>query len=187
MNERKTVLVTDYAWENLEPEKEILSKIGADLVVASSGQEDKLVELVRDVDGILTCWVKVTEKVIRVAKRCKVIGRYGIGVDNIAIEEATRRGIIVTNVPSYCVDEVSEHAMALLLSCARQVSFYDRAIKKGRWNPQTGNKKFRLRGKTLGLIFIKAPHSGQNSVLLINSLINPHFTHMPCKSNPKLT
>ena len=152
MNERRSVLVTDYAWENLEPEREILSKVGADLVIARSGQEEKLAELAKDVVGILTCWTKVTGKVIRMAKRCKVIGRYGIGVDNIAVEEATAAGIIVTNVPSYCVDEVSDHAMALLLSCARKISFYDRAIKKGRWDLQLGNKMFRLSGKILGLI-----------------------------------
>ncbi len=152
MNERRSVLVTDYAWENLEPEREILSKVGADLVIAPSGQEEKLVELAKEVDGILTCWSNVTAEVINVAKRCKVIGRYGIGVDNIAVEEATRAGIIVTNVPSYCVEEVSDHAMALLLSCARKISFYDRAIKKGRWDLQAGNKMFRLRGGILGLI-----------------------------------
>lgn len=152
MNKRRSVLVTDYAWENLEAEKKILSKVGADLVIAPSDQEEKLVELAKEIDGILTCWAKVTAKVVKVAKRCKVIGRYGIGVDNIAVEEATRAGIIVTNVPSYCVDEVSDHAMALLLSCARKISFYDRAIKKGHWDLQAGNKMFRLAGKTLGLI-----------------------------------
>ena len=152
MDKRKSVLVTDFAWESLEPERKILSKVGADLVIAPSGEEEKLIELAKGVDGILTCWAKVTAKVVKAAKRCKVIGRYGIGLDNIAVEEATRAGIIVTNVPSYCIDEVSDHAMALLLSCARKVSFYDRAIKKGQWNLQAGNKMFRLRGKTLGLI-----------------------------------
>lgn len=152
MSERRSILITDYAWESLEPEREILSEVGADLVISPSGEEKKLVELARDVDGILTCWAKVTAKVVKAAKRCKVIGRYGIGVDNIAVEEATQAGIIVTNVPSYCIDEVSDHAMALLLSCARKISFYDGAIKKGQWNLQAGNKMFRLRGKTLGLI-----------------------------------
>lgn len=152
VSERMRVLVTDYAWDNLEPEREIFSKVGADLVIAPSGQEEKLVELVKKVDGVLTCWAKVTEKVVRAAKRCQVIGRYGIGLDNIAVKEATRAGIIVTNVPSYCIDEVSDHAMALLLGCARKISFYDRAIKGGRWDLQAGNKMFRLRGKTLGLI-----------------------------------
>ena len=152
MGKHRSVLVTDYAWESLEPEREILSKAGAELVIAPCGQEKELIELAKEVDGILTCWAKVTVKVVEAAKRCKVIGRYGIGVDNIAVEEATQAGIIVTNVPSYCVDEVSDHAMALLLGCARKISFYDTAIKKGQWSLQSGNKMFRLRGKTLGLI-----------------------------------
>lgn len=152
MGKHVNVLITDYAWESLEPERKILSKVGADLVVAPSGQEEELIELAKEVDAILTCWAKVTRKVVKMAKRCKVIGRYGIGVDNIAVEEATRVGIIVTNVPAYCIDEVSDHAMALLLGCARKISFYDRAIKKGQWNSQSGNQMFRLRKKTLGLI-----------------------------------
>ncbi len=152
MNKQTKVLITDYAWENVEPEREILSKIGADLVIASSDKEEELINEVGTVNGILTCWAEVTKKVIEAAKKCQVIGRYGVGVDNVAIEEATRKGIIVTNVPTYCTDEVSEHAMALLFSCARKTCFYTAAIKKGQWNLQIGNKMFRLRGKTLGLI-----------------------------------
>ncbi|MBE0477859.1 C-terminal binding protein [Candidatus Aerophobetes bacterium] len=150
--EHRKVLVTDYAWENLQPERKVLSKVGADLVVASSGKEEELVKLAKEVVGILTCWARVTPRVVNAAKKCQVIGRYGIGVDNIAVEEATKLGIIVTNVPSYCTDEVSEHAMALLLNCARKVSFYDRTIKRGEWDIQSGNRMFRLRGKILGLI-----------------------------------
>lgn len=147
------VLVTDYAWENLDPEKKALRGIGVELVIAPSGEEEELINLVKDdVQGILTCWAKVTNKVIEAAKKCQVISRYGIGVDNVNVEAATQHGIIVTNVPDYCTDEVSEHAMAMLLSCARKVCFYDRAIKQGQWNLQMGNKLFRVRGKTLGLI-----------------------------------
>lgn len=152
MSRSVRVLVTDYPWESLEPEREILSKVGADLVVAPSDKEEELIELARTVNGILTCWAKVTKNVIEAARKCQVIARYGIGVDNVAVEEATQKGIIVTNVPTYCTDEVSDHAMALLFSCARKVCFYNKAIKKGQWNLQVGNKMFRLRGKTLGLI-----------------------------------
>lgn len=149
---QKKVLVTDYAWENLEQEKEILNKIGAKLVVSTSGEENELIKLAVDVDGILTCWAKVTDRVIEAAKKCQVIGRYGIGLDNIDVEKATQLGILVTNVPTYCVDEVSEHALALLLACARKISFYDRAVKGGKWDLQAGNSMMRLRGKTLGII-----------------------------------
>ena len=73
----KKVLVTDYAWPSLEPERAVLARVGAELVVAPDGDEDTLTELARDVDGILTCWAQTTERVIRAAEKCVVVGRYG--------------------------------------------------------------------------------------------------------------
>ena len=112
----KKVLVTDYAWPSLEPERAVLARVGAELVVAPDGDEDTLTELARDVDGILTCWAQTTERVIRAAEKCVVVGRYGVGVDNIAVDTATELGIVVAYVPDYCVQEVANHAMALLLA-----------------------------------------------------------------------
>ncbi len=146
------VLITDYAWKSLEPEREILAQVGASLVVAKSGNEDELAGLAGDVDGILTCWRPVTARVIRRAEHCRSIGRYGIGLDNIDVECATELGIVVTNVPSYCVEEVSDHALALLLSLARKVTSYDHAIKAGRYDLRALMPIYRLRGKTLGIV-----------------------------------
>jgi D-3-phosphoglycerate dehydrogenase len=146
------VLVTDYAWKSLRLEQEILERVGASLVVAKTGSEDEFVQLAADVDGILTCWKRVSEKVIRNAPRCQAIARYGIGLDNIDVEYATKMGIVVTNVPAYCVEEVSDHAMALLLSLARKVAFYDRAIKSGSYDLQAGTPLHRLKGQTLGIV-----------------------------------
>src|SRR5260370_26640106 len=146
------VLITDYAWNSVEPERKILEGIRATLVVAETGSEDELVRLASDVEGILTCWKAVTAKVIQSAHRCLAIGRYGIGLDNIDVECATRMGIVVTNVPRYCVEEVSDHAMALLLSLARKVALYDRAIKSGSYDLQAGTPLYRIRGKTLGIV-----------------------------------
>ena len=146
------ILVTDYAWESLEPERRILKKAGATLVVAKTGEEDELTALAPNVDGILTCWKSVTEKVLRAASRCLVIGRYGVGLDNIDVTHATNAGIVVTNVPDYCAEEVSDQAMSLLLSCARNVTFYDRAIKKGEYDLQSGVPLYRIAGKTLGIV-----------------------------------
>ena len=119
------VLITDYAWSSIEPEREVLAKIGAELIVAKTGDEEELLTLAPTVDGILTCWKPVRESVIDAAKKCQIIARYGIGLDNIDVETSTENGIIVTNVPAYCVDEVSDHAMALLLACARKISVYN--------------------------------------------------------------
>jgi D-3-phosphoglycerate dehydrogenase len=151
-NRQKRILVTDYAWDSLDVEKKILEKVNASLVVATTGDENELVSLAADVDGILTCWKPVTERVINNSPNCQVISRYGIGLDNIDVAFSTKTGIVVTNVPSYCVDEVSDHAMALLLALGRKVAFYDRAIKSGTYNLRSETPLYRLRGKTLGIV-----------------------------------
>jgi D-3-phosphoglycerate dehydrogenase / 2-oxoglutarate reductase len=148
----RKVLVTDYAWNSLAIEQEILGKVGAELIVAQKGSEDELAELAHDAEGILTCWKPVTRRVIEQAIKCQAIGRYGIGLDNIDVQCATTMGIVVTNVPAYCVDEVSEHAMALLLSCARKVPLYDKAAKSGTYDVRAGGPIYRIRGKTLGIV-----------------------------------
>jgi|HubBroStandDraft_6_1064221.scaffolds.fasta_scaffold239275_1 D-3-phosphoglycerate dehydrogenase len=148
----KRVLITDYAWKSLDRERRILEEVGATLVPAKTGEEDELSILAANVEGILTCWRRVSEKVIQNAPRCLAIGRYGIGLDNIDVPFATQAGIIVTNVPSYCVEEVAEHTMALLLSLARKITFYDREVKSGVYNLQSQTPLYRISGKTLGIV-----------------------------------
>ena len=147
------VLVTDYVWPSLEPEREVLAAIGAELVAAPDGDEDTLVSMARDVDAILTCFAKVTENVVRAAESCVAIGRYGVGVDNIAVDTATELGIAVTYVPDYCVDEVSDHVMALLLAWNRRIVPLDRSVRTTGWGsvPLT-MRMMRLRDKTLGIV-----------------------------------
>ena len=152
MDVKYTVLMTDYAWPSVEPERKVLSEIGAELIVAETGAEDELVSLAPQSDGILTCWEQTTTAVIRAAERCQVIGRCGIGLDNIDVKTATELGIVVTNVPAYCIDEVSDHAMALLLACARKISIFDREAKRGGWVRDVGPPVYRIRGKTLGIM-----------------------------------
>ncbi|MCG9127365.1 C-terminal binding protein [Candidatus Poribacteria bacterium] len=146
------ILITDYAWSSIEPEREIISQIGGEVIVADSGTETELLKLAPSVDAILTCWKPVQERILNAAEKCQIISRYGIGVDNINVESATEHGIIVTNVPKYCVDEVSEHTFALLLSCVRQTSRHNRSVRSGKWDCTIGQKMYRLRGKTLGVI-----------------------------------
>jgi D-3-phosphoglycerate dehydrogenase len=146
------VVVTDYAWDSLEPEKQILRDAGAVMSVCETGELDELRRTVASAAGILTCWKAVPGDVIDLATECVVIGRYGIGVDNIDVDRATELGIVVTNVPAYCLDEVSDHAMALLLAAVRKVAFYDRNVRVGIWDNQIGPPIPRLRGKILGII-----------------------------------
>jgi D-3-phosphoglycerate dehydrogenase len=146
------VLVTDYAWNDLEIESKVLADVSASLVAAESGDEDELIQLAVEADGILTNWKSVTRKVIANAPKCKAIVRYGVGLDNIDVPYATETGIVVANVPHYCLEEVSDHALALLLALTRKIAFYDRGIKAGRYDLKSGTPMFRVRGKTLGLV-----------------------------------
>ena len=130
----RRVLVTDYTWTSTDPEAEVLARAGAELVLAETGSEDELVELVGDADAILTCFALVTPAVVRAGERLQVIGRYGIGVDNIAVDVATELGIPVTNVPEYCVDEVAEHVLALILAHERGICRFDSAVRRGDWS-----------------------------------------------------
>ena len=145
------VLFTDLPWGNQEIEHEILKTIDAEPVVAPDGGEETLARLAGDVDAITTCWAKVTDKVIAAAPRCRIISRMGIGLDNISIPAATARGIPVTNVPDYCVEEVADHALALLLALARNVTFFHLRTKRGEYDLKAGPPMRRLAGQTLGL------------------------------------
>jgi D-3-phosphoglycerate dehydrogenase len=101
----------------------------------------------------MTCFAQVTPRVVRAAKRCLVISRYGVGVDNIAVDTATAEGIVVTYLPDYCVDEVSNHVMALLLTWNRQVGFHDAMARQGHWGGAPAPVPLvRLWGRTLGII-----------------------------------
>ncbi len=152
MSNNYTILITDYAWSSIEPERQILSDVGANVIVAESGNEDELISHAPNVDGILTCWKPVRDCVISAASKCQIIARYGIGLDNIDVASATENGIIVTNVPAYCVDEVSDHAMALLLACARKIPQYNSSVKSNNWDQNIGYQMYRLRDKTLGIV-----------------------------------
>ena len=146
------VLVTDYAWPNLAREQEILGRVGASLVEAKTGSEEELMQLAPPVAGILTCWKPVTRRVIEQATGCLAIARYGIGLDNIDVQCATEHGMVVTNVPGFCREEVAEHALALILVCARKVVAYDRSNKAGVYNLKAHTPLYRIRGKTLGIV-----------------------------------
>ncbi len=149
----KKVLLTDYVWPSVEPERAVLASAGAELIVAPNGNEDTLASLAKDVDGIMTCFAQVTETVLRAADKCVVVGRCGVGVDNIAVDCATELGIAVTYVPDYCVDEVSDHVMAMLHAWNRRIVLFDRSVKSRGWGAQPLTlRMMRLRGKKLGVI-----------------------------------
>ena len=149
---RFTVLVTDFAWPSLEIEREILARVDADLLVAETGEAEELIALAPQADAMLTNWSRIPTEALDAAPRCLVVSRFGIGVDNIPVERATELGILVTNVPAFCIDEVSDHTMALLLACSRHVVALANAVRRGAWSLEPARGQHRLRGQTLGIV-----------------------------------
>jgi D-3-phosphoglycerate dehydrogenase len=129
------VLITDHVFPGLDIEHEVLEPLGAEIVLAPTTDEETLVELASDVDGLLVCFAPVPARVVDAAAAggCRVIARYGIGYDNVAVDAASRHGIVVTNVPDYCLDEVADHAMALLLGAARGLIPATREVAADGW------------------------------------------------------
>ena len=147
------VLVTDFAWPDPKVEQALLSRIGAELIAAPDGDEDTLAELAKGVCGIMTCWAQTTRRVIEAALPVlKVVSRYGVGLDNIDVAYATDQGIPVTYVPDYCMVDVAEHTLALLLALSRKVATLAGKVKAGTWDIQSGVPLTRLTGRTLGLV-----------------------------------
>ena len=146
------VVLTDYVWESLDVEKKLLDGL-ADLVAMKVKTPDEFIAEAADCDALLNTYAgPITAEVMAKMPKCRIIARYGIGVDTIDLEAATAAGIIVTNNPTYCIEEVAEHTMALILACARKVAFYDRLVRAGRWEVPPGKPMFRLVGRTLGLV-----------------------------------
>ena len=146
------VLVTDYAWSSLVRERSILKPLGVELIAAETGDVDELVWLASDVEAILTCWAQVDQRVLDAATHCRTVARYGVGLDNIDVAHATRLGMIVTNVPFFCQEEVADHTMLLVLALARQLKpLIDRSAG-GNWGLPKGLTPARIRGKVLGLV-----------------------------------
>lgn len=146
------VLLTDRAWPDTLIEREILVAAGAELAEAPATDEATLVALAADADAIATTWARVTDKVVRSARRARVICRVGIGLDNIAVATATELAIPVTNIPDYCTAEVADHALALILACARNVAFFHLRTKRREYSLQAAPPIPRLAGKRLGLV-----------------------------------
>jgi len=146
------VVLTDYVWESLDVEKNTLGEL-ADLVPLKTKKPEEFLAQAEDCDALLNTYAgPITAEVMARMPKCRIIARYGIGVDTIDLDAATQAGIIVTNNPTYCIEEVAEHTMALVLACARKVPVYDRLVRGGRWEVPPGKPMFRVSGRSLGLV-----------------------------------
>jgi D-3-phosphoglycerate dehydrogenase len=146
------VSVADSVFPNLGPTRTVLSRIGAELSLADAPTPEAIVKVARQADAVMVTYGKITAEMIRQMARCRIIARFGIGVDNVDIAAATEAGIVVTRVPDYCVDEVSDHTMALLLALVRKIPFANSLVHAGRWGMPAVVPIHRVRGTVLGLV-----------------------------------
>jgi D-3-phosphoglycerate dehydrogenase len=146
------IVITDYRFPDIEQEKRAVEAAGGTLVAGQAVTEEQVADLCRDADGVLNARAPVTKRAIAAMERCRIIVRYGIGVDTIDVPAATERGIMVANVPDYCLDEVSDHALTLLLMLSRQMIPAIALAREDVWPVSKMPPLQRLRGQTCGLI-----------------------------------
>jgi len=146
------VAVADSVFPNLDPAKAVLSEIGAELELAADSSAESVMKLAADADAVLVTYAKINADMIRQMKKVRIISRFGIGVDNVDLDAATQKGIVVTKVPDYCIDEVSDHAMALLLAAVRKIPMGTDQVHTGTWKMPNFVPIHRLRGSVLGLV-----------------------------------
>jgi D-3-phosphoglycerate dehydrogenase len=145
------IVITDHRFPNIDQEIREVREAGWTLVVGQVTAEDQLINLCRDADGVLAGRARISKKVIATMERCRIIVRYGIGVETIDIQAANDHGIMVANVPDYCIDEVSDHALAFLLILSRQMFPAMALAKKESWSISGMPSLHRLRGQVCGL------------------------------------
>src|SRR5947209_5570099 len=145
------VAVTDSVFPNLDAARGVVSKVGAELHLAKEPTAAAIMEVAAAADAVLTTYAKVTAEMIQQMTRCRIIARFGIGVDNVDIPTATSKGIVVTKVPDYCIDEVSDHAMALLLALIRKIPFSNARVHAGRWEMSAVVPIHRWRARVAGV------------------------------------
>jgi len=152
MSDRPKVVITDFDYGDVEIETEILERAGAEVVALQAKSQEDLFEAAKDCAAMMNQYARVGAETISRMEKCQVIARYGIGVDIVDVEAATRSGILVTNVRDYCTEEVADHAITLWLTLARKIIDFNLATHKGIWRWQSGQPIYRLRGQTMGVV-----------------------------------
>jgi D-3-phosphoglycerate dehydrogenase / 2-oxoglutarate reductase len=146
------IAVTDSVFPSLDPAKAALARLNPTYRMSKSVNADDIIAVAKDADAVLVTYAKLTRDVLSQFTRCKAIGRFGLGVDNIDLPTAKEKGIAVNYVPDYCIREVSDHAMALLLSLIRKIPLSNKLVQGGRWEMPAVVPIRRIEGTVLGLI-----------------------------------
>jgi D-3-phosphoglycerate dehydrogenase len=148
----RLVVLTDQVFPDTDVERALLARADAELRVLADSSPGAIRDEAADADAVLTTYAPLDRETIAALGRCRVIARYGIGVDNIDLDAAREHGIVVTNVPDYCVEEVADHTLGLVLAAARKIVEGNALVRAGAWGIRGLVPVSRLRGRTLGLI-----------------------------------
>ena len=151
MSEFFCVAITDCEFSSIEPEVQELAGL-ATVSKYSCRNEEDVIDAAKDADAIIVQYAPISRRVIQALTRCKVIARYGVGVDMIDLEAASERGILVANVPDYCQEEVSDHTVALILASCRRIVQLHTSVNGGTWDFSAGGPIRRIRDLVVGLI-----------------------------------
>jgi D-3-phosphoglycerate dehydrogenase len=146
-------VITDHPFPSLDLAQAIFSRNGIDLEVMQTKDTETIIAHTKTADGMIVGMARIDKNVIDALERCKVIVRLGVGYDNVDVSVATSRGIMVVNLPDFCTEEVSDHAMALILMIARRVLHGQKAVREGKWGPMAidFNSFKRVKEQTLGI------------------------------------
>jgi len=161
------IVITEYDFKDVEIEKKTLEELDCEIVETHSDDEEVIIRECANADALLIEFAPITEKVINSLNKCRVISRYGIGVDTVDLNAAKSKGILVCNVPDYCLEEVAEHCLALILSSGRKIVNLSNSVKKGIWDVTgVGRPIYNFKDSILGIIgFGKIPQSLYSKVL----------------------
>ena len=147
-------VITDHAFETPDIEKSIIEPLGCSLISQRAFTDpEALIDLVRDADYVITQFAPVNAAVIECMQKCTIVVRYGIGVDNVDLSAAERKGIPVCNVPDYCIDEVADHTIAMILDLTRRITQNALTVRGGGWGLAVEPAEMRaLKGQTVGVV-----------------------------------
>lgn len=147
------VVFTDHTFDSLDIERDVFDDASVDIeLIDGEATDEPLAELVAGADGVIVMYEEISEDVLDRMPDCQVVSRTGIGVDNVDVEAATERGMYVTNVTDYCIAEVSDHTLGLLLALQRKIVFYNERTNEGEWDVSAGRPMTRLEEQTIGLV-----------------------------------
>lgn len=175
-------VVVNPGYESYDLERGILTPLDVEIIVAENDctTEDDVIAVAEEADAILLREAPITRRVLNTLASCKIVSRYGVGVDNVDLDYARQKGIYVSNVPGYGTEEVSDHAVALLLACIRRLTVRDRSLRQGIFETDINDRIYRTTGKVLGLVGYgligQAVHRKWKGFLPERTLVHDPFT-----------